>query len=527
MWFWIALIAIAFLIHRYILKTMWYWRDEGVKYIPGYPLLGNFKDQIFKKKAFAEITLDLYNAMPNERYVGTALFTTPTLMIRDIELVKQITVKDFDHFVNHRGGNMEDYDNLMGKNLFFLKDERWRDMRAVLSPTFTSSKMKAMFTLMSECAKGFVEHFVKKGDNLEAMEMKDVFTRYTNDVIATCAFGHQCNSLEERENEFYMMGKKATSFHGMQKIKMMLFQIFPGVLKTFKIPLVHYTVHKFFHKIVHDSIDYREKNGLIRPDVIHLLMEARKGQSGHDSNEKIEEDTGFATVEESHIGKGKSKLKLTNDDITAQAFIFFFAGFDTSSTLMSFLAYELAVNPDVQEKLFEEIHGLMRDAKNGQLKYDDIAQMKYLDMVVSESLRKWGPGFQTDRICEKDYTIEPKLPGEQAYLVKKGTLMMVPIIGFHYDPQYFPNPEKFDPERFNDDNKKNIVPYSYLPFGIGPRNCIGSRFALLEVKILMAYLVNAFSIEVVEKTNVPLKLDTENINLAIAGGCWLGFKPRK
>lgn len=104
---------------------------------------------------------------------------------------------------------------------------------------------------------------------------------------------------------------------------------------------------------------------------------------------------------------------------------------------------------------------------------------------------------------------------------------MIPIYGFHHDPKYFPEPEKFDPERFSDENKGDIDPDTYLPFGIGPRNCIGSRFALMELKTIFYYLVLNFSLEVTEKTQIPLKFDKNPIGLKTERGIWVALKPRK
>lgn len=100
------------------------------------------------------------------------------------------------------------------------------------------------------------------------------------------------------------------------------------------------------------------------------------------------------------------------------------------------------------------------------------------------------------------------------------------MYALHRDPKYFPNPEKFDPERFSDENKHKIVPFSYVPFGSGPRNCIASRFALLEIKTLFVYLLSKLDFIVIEKTQIPIKISKTQFNMATEKGIWLGMKPR-
>lgn len=142
---------------------------------------------------------------------------------------------------------------------------------------------------------------------------------------------------------------------------------------------------------------------------------------------------------------------------------------------------ELAVNPEVQQKLFEEIAETESRLNGRKVSYDELQKMKYLDMVVSESLRKWPPIALTDRICVKDYTYEED---DFKFQIKKGMMLVIPSISFHYDEKYFPNSNVFDPERFNEENKRNIVPGTYLPFGIGPRNCIGNSRNISSWKLI-------------------------------------------
>lgn len=163
------------------------------------------------------------------RYFGSYQIFNPCLVVKDVDLIKQITIKDFDHFTDHVDLMNTDHDSLFSKNLFFLKGKQWREMRNTLSPAFTSSKMKAMFVLISEASKKFVQHFEAKNDEIIEVEMKDAYSKFTTDVIATCAFGINCDTLENPENEFFTMGKAVIRSNFWMIIKAFLRTIFPRV----------------------------------------------------------------------------------------------------------------------------------------------------------------------------------------------------------------------------------------------------------------------------------------------------------
>lgn len=140
--------------------------------------------------------------------------------------------------------------------------------------------------------------------------------------------------------------------------------------------------------------------------------------------------------------------------------------------MLTFAAYEILANPNVQNKLHEEI-AEVNDRLGGKcITYDVLQKMKYLDQVISETLRKWPAGVQIDRICVKDYVYDD---GDKLkFKIEKGSLVSYSLVGIQHDPNYFPNPENFDPERFSDENRHNILAGTYVGFGVGPRNCIGN-----------------------------------------------------
>ncbi|KOC61107.1 Cytochrome P450 9e2 [Habropoda laboriosa] len=442
-----------------------------------------------------------YNCYPNLRYLGQMDFSTPVVIIRDPELIREIAVKNFEHFPDHHSFVNEQIDPIFGKNVFSLRGARWREKRNTLSPSFTASKMKFMFELVSRCSQEFVDYLYSHPEFSASMEAKDAFTRYTNDVIVTVAFGIGVNSLKDRDNEFYKKGVNATKFGGFFRLlTFLLFRMNPRLSRMAGLSFLPRDSTTFFHKVILETVKARDEQNIIRPDMIHLLLQAR-------------DQTQPATHQ------------MIVDDITAQAFIFFLAGFDTSSTLMCYIVYELAVNPDIQEKLRKEVDRYMKDG-NGEISYEALSKMEYMEMVTSETLRKYPPIVFIDRLCAQKFELPPAGPGYNSVIVYPDNLVWFPVYALHHDSKYFPDPEKFDPERFSKENKDNIVPYTYMPFGVGPRKCIGNRFALMETKIVIAYLLHRFRLRPTEKTTIPVEFSRTNFSLTPDNGFWIGLERR-
>ncbi|XP_046816870.1 cytochrome P450 9e2-like [Vespa crabro] len=497
----LAFMAVVFSIYYYIYKDLNYFKKIGLLYLEPWPLFGNMGQAIFRQKTMIDLTINAYNLHPKAKYVGFFDMSNPVLLIRDPELIKMIAVKSFDNFTDHRGFVDEVHDPLFGKNLFSLKGDRWRETRTMLSPAFTLSKLKGMFKLMNECGADFTDFLSKLPKDKKTIEMKDVFTRFTNDVIATCAFGISMNSMKNPQNEFYVLGRDATNFEGIKSLKFFLIRSFPNIVKLFNIKLISDKIGHFFENVVQEVINTRDQNNIVRADMIQLMMEAR--------NKKAE------------IGQELSMM-----DIVAQAFIFFLGGFDTVSTAMCFTCHEIGVNPDIQKRLQQEIDEVI-EKTNGNPTYDVINSIQYLDAVISESLRRYPIAIILDRVCNENFELPASLPGNKPLLLKKGMNVWIPVCAFHLDSKYFEDPYKFDPERFMKRGKEINNSGVYLPFGLGPRMCIGNRFALLEMKVLIFNLLARCNLKPSTKTQNPIRFSKRGINLTAEKGFWMDLEERK
>jgi cytochrome P450 family 9 len=229
--------------------------------------------------------------------------------------------------------------------------------------------------------------------------------------------------------------------------------------------------------------------------VIQLLVQAKEGQLKMEAGDA--EELSYTET------KMKKIFKFTDVDLIAQALIFFLGGFETTTTLMQVVSYELAMNPEIQQTLIDEVDEMLSELNGKTISYDQLNSMKFLEMVINETLRTW-PSFRAIvRHCNADCSLKDEETGK-TFKIKKGTQVWIPFGEIQVDPKYFPNPEKFHSYRFSDKNKSNIQSGTFLPFGMGPRTCIGSRYALLEAKLLLFTIMSKFTIEKSSKT--PNKL---------------------
>ncbi|CAD6998586.1 unnamed protein product [Ceratitis capitata] len=511
----IILSAVAlFSLYKWSVSNYHILRDRGIPHHKPTALIGNFNmNVLLGKSSFMKFIIDNYSDFKSRKIYGIYSMRDVNIYIPDIDLIKKIAIKDFDTFPNHNsvGGGEEGGNTFLSKSLIVLKDNKWREMRNSLSPSFTGSKMRLMFQLVNECvvqAVNYSANECKISKNNEVhLEMKDFTTRFTNDAIASTAFGIQTNSFKDRNNEFYRTGKAITEFTGFTLFKAFLFGLIPKVMKALRIKLFDDKIFNYFNHLVFDAMKYRKEQNIIRPDMIHLLMEAKQH---------------YEENKPSLVGE---HVEFTDEDLLAQCTLFFVAGFETVSACLCFTAHELLENSVIQDKLYEEILETHRSLEGKPLNYDVLMKLKYLDMVISESLRKWPPVLLTDRICSMDYALKDD-DGSLIAEFKKDDNIFVPIIGIHRDPTYYPNPDKFDPERFSDENKNKIKPMSYLPFGLGPRMCIGNRLALMEVKALIYHLILNFEIHRTEKTCRNLMDSIVGFTLIPKEGFWMKFVPR-
>lgn len=356
---------LSVIIATFVLIIIWFkrryshWKNLGLAYIePSIPF-GNFGDSFWQKISEADWYVNFYRQMRARKlkHAGTYFFHKPAYIPLDLDLIKRIMQTDFQHFTD-RGEVVSEKEDPLSAHVFALAGQKWRNLRVKLTPTFTSGKMKTMYPIIVKISEELVKTLTKECEIGEPIDVKDISARFTTDVIGNCAFGIECNSLKDPNTEFRVYGKRIANLTQKELIINFLAFLFPSMAKFLGTRIVPKSVSDFFWNVIKTTVEYRTKNGVRRNDALQLLMDMMK-QEGNSSEDS-----------------------LTFSELAAQAFVFFAAGFETSSTLMSFALIELAANQEIQDKLREEINSVL-GGSSGELSYEAIHDMRYLDMVIS------------------------------------------------------------------------------------------------------------------------------------------------
>uniref|UniRef100_A0A1Q3FLF1 Putative cytochrome p450 n=1 Tax=Culex tarsalis TaxID=7177 RepID=A0A1Q3FLF1_CULTA len=494
----LVLPAVA-LIYLFIRRKFSYWADLNVPHAPGSFPLGSMTG-MGTKYHMNHILERIYQQFKTVTpAAGFYLTMKPTLMVTDLELVKQVLVKDFNSF-RDRGVYYNEQDDPVSAHLFAIDGEKWRFLRNKLSPTFTSGKIKYMFNTMQEVGDECVQCFDRYVDRNEPVDVKSLCAWFTCDVIGSCAFGLNCNSLKNEGSELINIANRLFKPSPIDAMWQFFFMSFRHLSAKLKLLILPRDIANYFMTLIPETVTYREKNNVTRPDFLQLLIQLKNKGTVDGSEQEASSET------------------LTMNQVVAQSFVFMLGGFETTSTALTFALFELANNPEIQEKARGEVSSVLA-RHDGKITYEALKEMTYLEQIVNETLRMYPPVTFVARNANHAYRLT-----NPDVTLEADTMVLVPVYAIQRDPEIYPNPSRFDPDRFTSEAIQARHAYAFLPFGDGPRNCIGQRFALLEVKFGIAELLNKFRFTTSARMTLPLELDISGPMMAVKGGVWLDVR---
>lgn len=486
---WLSVVLLVVLLSLIVLLAVFhyasngrkYWLQRKVIYREPCPIFGNFGATLTSRRSYAKMLEYFYEKYKNEKYVGIFQARRPTLMVLDLEIAKTIFSTDFASFSDRAASTTDTRREPLLRNVANMSGAEWKAMRQIITPTFSSVKMKGMFPLISECAHNLRSVLL---NSLGEVEVPEVMCRYTTDIIGSCAFGVDPGSLKNPESPFFKMSKKMFKVDRATILKRYCRTFFPRLFKLLNLKSYSPDVEAFFTSAISQVLKKR-RSGDQRCDFLQLML---------------------------NVQETEKEFEMTDALITSNSFIFMLAGLEASATTLSFCLYQLAKDKELQDRVREEIKECME--RHGGLNFEAVTAMKFTTQTVTETLRLHPPTPMVTRLC----TSPCVLTGTDLKFELRNSVL-IPLQCMQRDARYFPNPEKFDPERFNDPKTPAI-----FAFGSGPRSCPGGRFAYLTVVAGLAAMLSKLEVAPSARTTPRIEYDPRSFMLKNKGGIYLEFK---
>lgn len=350
----VTLTILYFYIYEWKFK---YWERHGIPSAqPHFP----FGTMVLRgKKHLAQLMLKEYQMFKSKGPIyGGYRLLEPVLFITDPALVKNILIKDFNSF-HSRGLYENRRDDPMVSHLFILSGQRWKRIREKVTPVFTSGKIRSMTPTILKIAERLVDVISNEIKINSELDMKEWLARFTTDVIGSCAFGLECNSIDDPNAEFRTMGR--SFLDNFNFLKIFFAQNFPRFSRAIHLTILPKNISNFFFNTVEQNLEHRHTHNIKRNDFIDLMLNLYNKEKTND-----EKDWDL---------EGLSKY-----EIAAQCFVFFFAGFEASSNTISYTLLEFARNPEIQNKARQHIRDVLQ--KHKTISYEMLQDLTYIDQCI-------------------------------------------------------------------------------------------------------------------------------------------------
>ncbi|KAL8558302.1 hypothetical protein ACOMHN_059549 [Nucella lapillus] len=456
-----------------------------------------------------------------------------SIVIHDPKMLREVMVKQFDAFPNRIKLRVTDREPLCHM-LQFLEGDHWRHVRRVLSPGFSSGKLKLMLPIIQRSCRHLADHVRQLAENGQHVDIKDLSNAFSMEVTAGAGFGLEVRCVGNPGEPF---SQAACRILYPAKWKFTLLFLFPwlfDVLSSVGLSLFPARDTAYLTDVIRAALRQRRQDTEQKyKDYLQCLVEAERGEGrGMESEggDDREVDTPSLNTAPCWTRKG-----LSVEEVEANSRNFLLAGYENTATALAFLLYNLAGHPSCLTTLQAEVDSVLGQA---EVDYRAVTDMPYLDMCLNESLRLYPPGIMLDRECVKDTAVRgmhvPRGMLDRECVrdtavhglhVPRGMLITIPVYSLHTDPALWPDPLTFDPQRHRAEARAERDPFSFLPFGLGPRICIGMRMSQMEVKMAAAAIVQHFSPVLCPQSVFPAQISS-HVRLGPVDTMWVKFHPR-
>ncbi|XP_013115326.2 probable cytochrome P450 308a1 [Stomoxys calcitrans] len=506
--FFSMLAAICLILFSFLFWKCLYWQRQGIRGPRGWPLVGSMWRFVTGRQHYGDVYERIYNDNPDLSYVGFyRLLGEPVVLLRSLDMIKEVLIRNFNNCQDNVVWVNPQRDPEGFCNPFIAKGPKWRTMRNEVMPIFTPNKVKGSFAHIETVCKKMVK-YVDDKMKTNCFEGKELFSKFTLGVIASAAFGLDGQTFEKSDSDFTQLAEDIFKPNPYSLLDTIALLFSPKLGDLIKYRYVPANVATWLRHIVMNILS-------LRLDEVPLLDKS--------SNSQRAEQSDF--IQWLIENKQKQNEPVDRATIVGHCSTFLLEGFETSSSLMAFALYEYAINPLEQQKVFNELDEVLK-RHNGQLCYEALQELCYLEASLYETLRLHPPMMALLKQCTKSFEMPPQSGDGESFLVPEGMIFVVPVKAVHYDNDIYPDPLVFKPQRFMQDKDK-LPSCSFLGFGEGPRKCPGGRFGLAQGKAGIASLLSKYSVHLADIVSErPFEISPTTFLTAAQNGIWIKFKER-
>jgi len=472
----------------YVWNLWQYWKRQGIKGPPP-SFLGRGNSKELSKTTIKD-ALDKWSKEYGDVFGIYFLWLKPVLIVSDPEMVKEICVKQFSRFQTTGRFNSNSIFGKMSKDFMTTQEgKKWKRQRSTITPFFSASRLTNITPIVSKSAEkaitDLVGPLIPTGESIDVSEFCQSFAM---SAIMASGFSIDAESSDDLMKQSMGHGR---AFMDTNVLKSMWLMFIPESIR-FRYNMTPYpsATDKFFRdlsgSLMENAQAARSRGEQVRPDFISFMTDEIISEQ-----ESVEAVRGF-----------------TKDELIATSLLFVIAGWNTTSDVLGYVLYDLALHQDFQEELVQHIQNAMKEG----VTYDTLKNVKLLDATIKESQRIHPILPVLMRECDED-TLVKGVP------IQKGTLVCWNVVGIHNSEVHYSEPETFKPDRFEGNESNTLQDDAWYGFGYGPRACPGVRWAFLAMKILLVRLLMKYRVVKTNKT-----LNPDEWQMKVKG---VEFKPSK
>ncbi|KAH8401703.1 hypothetical protein KR009_007404 [Drosophila setifemur] len=422
-----------------------------------------------KVKHYSEIYTKFKGSGP---FCGFYALLQPRALILDRELIRQIMIKDFWNF-NDRGMYCNQKSDPLSGDLYGLRGERWKEMRQKLDPSLEGDRMSWIYGCLYEEAEQLTQtvcNTLMKQPH-STLHIQKIMRRYVLSALAKCVFGLDAQQrLKYPLEDFEQMTEMALNSHKHGYLMNLMMIRFPNFCRMLRLRRTPKPAENYFLGLLTDVVEQRENSGVRQQDYLQLLLEVKA----------------LELITHQYEADKELKTHLQNE-LAAHAVVFLKAGYEQTANTLSYILYELALHTDVQARVREEVKKAM-ERFEGNLSYECIQSLTYMGQVINETLRMHPITPYILRRTLNNYPV----PDHPKYMLVKELFLIIPTHAIHHDPDIYPEPEEFKPERWGSPRDSLQEQGTWFGFGVGARSCIGIQFAQLQMRLALALLLTEY-----------------------------------